>query len=278
MTEAMPNMRLPFASTNPVPTVMALDRAVFEGGYSGSTSELVDADVSDGNRGFALHGDVANALGYHLWALALVMETEYKARPMHTSVAYDVSAFYRLRKVGHVRPPPAAASAATVARYAEVKLLDRIVVRQMCDAFGIAPTDASERGGAAALARLDSCVSEDTGEAVAFWPALGNDADKSAMVPMACMAVVRAGSRPAAGGGLPRRLRDRLRRRQSRRTTSTGASSTASWTPHSLQRRLCLCKCYFRKARVCTGMKQSSAPAHTTTPSRRGYSITRPRW
>ena len=55
VTETMPNMRLPFAAANPVPTVMALDRAVFEGGYTDSTSELVDADVSDGNQGFALH-------------------------------------------------------------------------------------------------------------------------------------------------------------------------------------------------------------------------------
>ena len=68
MTEAMPNMRLPFAATNPPPTVMALDRAVFEGGYSDTTSDLVDADVTDGNRGFALHGDVTNALYYHLRA------------------------------------------------------------------------------------------------------------------------------------------------------------------------------------------------------------------
>ena len=61
--QSMPNMRLPFTVTNPAPTVMALDHAVFEGGYSDSTSALVDADVADGNRGFALHGDVTNALG-----------------------------------------------------------------------------------------------------------------------------------------------------------------------------------------------------------------------
>ena len=53
--KAMPNMRLPFTATDPAPTVMALDRAVFEGRYSDSTSALVvDADVADGNRGFAL--------------------------------------------------------------------------------------------------------------------------------------------------------------------------------------------------------------------------------
>ena len=106
--QPMPNMRLSFTVTDPAPTVVALDRAVFEGGYSDSTSDLVSADVANGNRGFALHGDVTNAFDYHLWALALVLGTEYKARPMHTSASFDVSAFYYLRKVGQIRLPPAA--------------------------------------------------------------------------------------------------------------------------------------------------------------------------
>ena len=66
----------------------------------------------------------------------------------------------------------------------------------MCGAFGIAPPHASELSGTTALARLEFCVSEDTGEAVAFWSALGNGADRSAMVPMACMAAVGRSSRP----------------------------------------------------------------------------------
>ena len=53
----------------------------------------MSADVANGNRGFALYGDVTNAFDYHLWALALVLGTEYKARPMHTSASFDVSAF-----------------------------------------------------------------------------------------------------------------------------------------------------------------------------------------
>ena len=96
--------------------MVALDRAVFEGGYSDSTSDLVSADVANGNRGFALHGDVTNAFDYHSWALALVLGTEYKARPMHTSASFGVSVFYYLRKVGQIRLPPAAASEATAAR------------------------------------------------------------------------------------------------------------------------------------------------------------------
>ena len=121
MKQALPNMQLTFTVTDPAPTIVKLDRAVFEGGYSDSTSALVSADVADGNRGFGLYGDVTNGLDYHIWALALVLGTEYKARLMHTSASYDVSTFYSLRKIGQIRLPPAAA-AATVARYAETKL------------------------------------------------------------------------------------------------------------------------------------------------------------
>ena len=74
----------------------------------------------------------------------------------------------------------------------------------MCGAFDIAPPDASGTG-AMALARLESCVSEETSGAAAFWAAIGNGADKSAMIPTACVAVVRAGSRPAAPPPAPAR-------------------------------------------------------------------------
>ena len=204
MTEAMPNMRLPFAAANPAPTVMALDRAVFEGHYTDSSpnsprpTRRTAIEVLHCMEMWRML-----SLDYHLWALSLVMGAEYKAHPMSTSFAYDVSAFNRLRKIGQVRLPPAAASVATTARYAEVKLLERVVVQQMCDAFGIAPPDASELSGASTLARLESCVSEDTGEAAAFWSALGDGADNNAKVTIACMAVVRASSRPAAGGPPP---------------------------------------------------------------------------
>ena len=72
----------------------------------------------------------------------------------------------------------------------------------MCDAFDITPLDASGTG-AAALARLESYASEETSAAAAFWAALGSGADRSAMIPIACMAVVRADSRPAAGSPPP---------------------------------------------------------------------------
>ena len=140
---------------------------------------------------------MANAFDYHLLALALVLGTEYKARPMHTSASFDVSAFYYLRKVGQT-----AATEATAARYAEVKLLSRDPVKQMCDAFDVAPPEASGTG-ALALARLESCLAEETDRTAAFWSALGNGSDKSVSAPVACMAVVRASSRPAAGAPPP---------------------------------------------------------------------------
>ena len=43
----------------------------------------------------------------------------------------------------------------------------------MCDAFDITPPDASGTG-AVALARLESCVSEETSGAAEFWSALGS--------------------------------------------------------------------------------------------------------
>ena len=199
--QSMPNMRLSFTVTDPAPTVVALDRAVFEGGYSDSTSDLVSADVANGNRGFALYGDVTNAFDYHLWALALVLGTEYKARPMHTSASFDVSAFYYLRKVGQIRLPPAAASEATKARYAEVRLLGRDAVKQICSAFGVAPPEAAGNGSLA-LARLESSLAEETDAAAAFWSAL-DIADKNASIPIACMAVVRAGMQPSSGAPPP---------------------------------------------------------------------------
>ena len=72
----------------------------------------------------------------------------------------------------------------------------------MCGAFNVTPPEASGTG-AVALAQLKSCLAEESDSAAAFWAALGSGADKNASVPMACMAVVRASSRPAAGAPPP---------------------------------------------------------------------------
>ena len=71
----------------------------------------------------------------------------------------------------------------------------------MCSAFGVAPPEAAGNGSLA-LARLESSLAEETDMAAAFWYTLGTS-DKSASVPIACMAVVRAGIQPSSGAPPP---------------------------------------------------------------------------
>ena len=93
-----------------------------------TTLDLVAADVTQGNGGFAMFGDVDDSLDYHLWALALSMGLRYKPRPMHTSGGYGVSSFYSLRKVGEIVAAPAGSPPAITPRYAQVKMLLRPAV------------------------------------------------------------------------------------------------------------------------------------------------------
>ena len=96
---ALVGLPLPFDPGNIAPALTALDRAVFNAPVALTpTIDLVAADVTQGNGGFAMFGDVNDSLGYHLWALALSMGLRYKPRPMHTPDGYDVptAAFGRL--------------------------------------------------------------------------------------------------------------------------------------------------------------------------------------
>ena len=102
-------------------------------------------DVAQGNGGFALWGDVADSLDYHLWALSLIMGTPYRERPMHSRAAYDVTQLRYLRRVGEVQPAPYAACAATVQRCSKVKLLKRVYMMQMCDALQLVGPDEDAR-------------------------------------------------------------------------------------------------------------------------------------
>ena len=85
---ALPDLKLPFDAANVASTIETLDQLVFGVRSSDSTSALVDADVAQGNGGFALWGDVTDPLDYHLWALSLIMGTTYRERPMHSRSAY----------------------------------------------------------------------------------------------------------------------------------------------------------------------------------------------
>ena len=53
VTKALPELQLPFDGTSVVPAIEALDGIIFESHTSDTTSALVDADVAQGNGGFA---------------------------------------------------------------------------------------------------------------------------------------------------------------------------------------------------------------------------------
>ena len=138
-----------------------------------------------------MFGDVNDSLDYHLWALALSMGLRYKPRPMHTPGGYDVSSFYSLRQVGEIMAAPAGSPPAITTRYAQVKMLLRPAVHQMCEAFDIVVPDGSDCQGGIALTVLEDRLSASTPAADTFWRALGDGAGRNARISSACMAVVR---------------------------------------------------------------------------------------
>ena len=109
--QALPGLQLPFDPANVTASIESLDQLVFEARVKDSTSALVDADVAQGNGGFALWGDVTDSLDYHLWAFSLIMGTPYQERPMHSRSTYDVTQLRYLRRVGTVQPAPHGACA-----------------------------------------------------------------------------------------------------------------------------------------------------------------------
>jgi len=70
VADALVGLSLPFDLCNLALTLTALDRAVFNVDVPLTpTLDLVAADVTQGNGGFAMVGDVNNdSLDYHLWA------------------------------------------------------------------------------------------------------------------------------------------------------------------------------------------------------------------
>ena len=68
VVQALPGLQLSFDAADMTATIQSLDQLVFEKRTKDSTSVLVDADVAQGNGGFALWGDVTGSLDYHLWA------------------------------------------------------------------------------------------------------------------------------------------------------------------------------------------------------------------
>ena len=192
VADALVGLSLPFDTGNIALTLTALDRAVFNAPAAMTPSiDLVAADVTQGNGGFAMVGDVNDSLDYHLWALSLSMGVRYKPRPMHTPSGYDVSSLYSLRQVGEIVAAPIGSHPATVTRYAQVKMLHLPMMHQMCEAFDITVPDGSDCQASIALAILEDRLSASTPASDTFWRALGVGAGRNARIPSACMAVVR---------------------------------------------------------------------------------------
>ena len=72
---ALPDLNLPWKKGVASHSLAALDEAVFNAGIKDSTTSLVDADVAASNCAFGGAGDCESALDYHLWALALLLDT-----------------------------------------------------------------------------------------------------------------------------------------------------------------------------------------------------------
>ena len=205
VVQALPGLQLSFDAADMTATIQSLDQLVFEKRTKDSTSVLVDADVAQGNGGFALWGDVTDSLDYHLWALALIMGTPYQERPMHCRSAYDVTQLRYLRRVGKVQPAPHGACAAAVQRCGKVKLLERVFMMQMCDALQlVGPSeDASSSAIDEALRELDEELSSPSAAAVAFKSVMDAAPVKSEAITKACFAVLRTAKSGAGSGPAP---------------------------------------------------------------------------
>ena len=192
VADALVGLSLPFDLCNLAVTLTALDRAVFNANVPLTpTLDLVAADVTQGNGGFTVFGDVNDSLDYHPRALALSMGLRYKPRPMHTPGGYDVSGLYSLRKVGEIMAAPAGSPPAITKRYAQMKMFLRPAMSQMCEAFDIVVPDGSDCQDRIALKVLEDRLLASTPASDTLWRALGAGAGKNARIPSACMAVVR---------------------------------------------------------------------------------------
>ena len=120
---ALPELRPPWTKGDFGASMEPLDEAIFKAGITDSTTTLVDADVAAGNCAFGGSGDCENALDYHLWALALLLNTRYKVRPLHLNNSFDVTSLYKLRKLGHKLKPKSGSAKATEMRWAQVIFL-----------------------------------------------------------------------------------------------------------------------------------------------------------
>ena len=205
---ALPELRLPWTKGNFGASMEPLDEAIFKAGIIDSTTALVDADVAAGNCAFGGSGDCENALDYHLWALALLLNTRYKVRPLHLNNSFDVTSLYKLRKLGHTLKPKSGSTKATEMRWAQVIFFKKVHVAEILSAWGYADEAKVAIGptgsGWEMATMVEQFLSDDSAATKAFWAAIGSGPDKSDRVTAACFDAVRvlAGASSSGSGGI----------------------------------------------------------------------------
>ena len=204
---ALPELRLPWTKGDFGASMEPLDEAIFKAGITDSTTTLVDADVAAGNCAFGGSGDCENALDYHLWALALLLNTRYKVRPLHLNNSFDVTSLYKLRKLGHKLKPKSGSAKATEMRWAQVIFFKKVHVAEILSAWGYANEAKVAVGptgsGWEMATMVEQFLSDDSAATKAFWAAIGSGPDKSDRVTAACFDAVRvlAGASSSGSGG-----------------------------------------------------------------------------
>ena len=135
----LPDLHLPWKKGVPGNAIAALDEAIFDAGVKDSTASLVDADVAATNCAFGGAGDCENALvDYHLWALALLLNTRCKVRPVHLANVFDVTSLCKLRKLGYSQKPPRTATKAADMQWAQVIFFKKVHVAEILSVWGFA--------------------------------------------------------------------------------------------------------------------------------------------
>ena len=173
---ALPDLYLPWKKGVASQSLAALDEAVFNAGIKDSTASLVEADVAASNFAFGGAGDCENALDYHLWALALLLETRYKVRPVHLANAFDVTNLCKLRELGYSQKPPRVATKAAEMRWAQVIFFKKATIAEICSAWGFTEAAKAAVGptgeGWSSTTKVEQCLSDGSAAANAF---LGGD-------------------------------------------------------------------------------------------------------
>ena len=204
---ALPDLNLPWKKGVVSHSLAALGEVVFNAGIKDSTTSLVDADVAASNVAFGAR-DCENALDYHLRALALLLDTRYKVRPLHLTTAFDVTSLYTLRKLGYSQKPSRGATKAAEVRWAQVIFFKKSSVAEICSALGFteeakAAVGPTSEGWSSAL-KVERCLPDGSPAADAsFWEAIRTGPDKQGRVTQACFQVVRvlAGASSSGSGG-----------------------------------------------------------------------------